>query len=150
MKKFLPIAIAAVMAACNSSNTVTDEDTVVTETPDTTIAVVYTPVDGDVIYRDSKVYVMRDGQWVEAKDDVTLDNGVVIYKTGKARKGDVEIELKDGEMVNKSGDFFDRTGKAIDNAWQDTKEAVKDAGEAVGKTAKKIGKEIDTALDKDK
>lgn len=150
MKKFFPIAMAALLAACNSSTTtVSDEDTALTDTPDT-VTTVYAPVDGDVIYRDDKVYVMRNGEWIEAEDDVTLDNGVVIYKTGKAKKGDVEIELEDGEMVNKSGDFFDRTGRAIDNAWQDTKRAIKDAGEAVGGAAKKVGKEIDTALDKDK
>lgn len=150
MKKFFPIAIAAMMAACNSSTTVEDKDTVLATTPDTVTTVVYTPVDGDVVYKDDKVFVMRNGQWVEAEDNVTLDNGVVIYTTGRAKKGDVEIELEDGEMVNKSGDFFDKTGRAIDNAWQDTKRAVKDAGKAIGKTAKKIGKEIDTALDKDK
>ena len=153
MKKVFPVVIAAMFAACNTTTTTnTDNDTVVTETtvPDTVSTVVYVPVDGDVLYKNDKVMVMRNGEWVETDKTVTLDNGVVIDKKGKARKDDVEIKLEDGEVVNKTGNFFDKTGRAIDNAWQDTKRAAKDVGDAIGDAAKKTGKEIDTALDKDK
>jgi len=154
MKKIFSLGVIAMLAACNNTTTtVTDKDTVTNEaiiTPDTVTTVVYTPVEGDVIYKDGKVMVMRNGQWVETNEDVTLANGVVIDKTGKAKKGKVEIKLEDGEIVNKTGNFFDKTGKAIDNAWQDTKDAVEDAGKAIGNATKKVGKEIDTALDKDK
>jgi hypothetical protein len=155
MKKIFAIAFAATsFIACNNSNTEsTNTDTISTDTAviapvptDTATAVTYVPADGDIIYRDSKVYVMKNGAWVETENDVTLDNGVVVYKTGKVRKADKEIELKEGEVVNKTGNFFDKSGHAIANAWDDTKDAVKDAGNAVGKAAKKVGKEIDTAV----
>ncbi len=150
MKKFIPVAIVALLAACNNTSTTkTDNDTVVTTTttvPANVTADVYTPVEGDVIYKNDKVLVMHNGEWVVADEDVTLDNGIVIDKHGKAKKGDVEITMKDGEVVSKTGNFFDKTGHAIDNAWQDTKDAVKDAGKAVGKAAKKVGKEIDTTF----
>lgn len=147
MKKVLPFAVAALLAGCNSSSTeVTDTDTIVAVLPATDPTIVYTPVDGDIIYKDGKTMVMKDGQWVEVSDTITLENGVVIDKTGKATKDGIVIRLDEGEVVTKTGNFFDKTGKAIDNAWQDTKEAVKDAGKAVGDAAKKVGKEIDTAF----
>jgi hypothetical protein len=154
MKRIFSLAFVAILAACNNTaTTVTDSDTVASETivtPDTAATVFYTPVDGDVIYKDGKVMVMRNGQWVETDKDITLENGVVIDKTGKAKRGKVEIKMEDGNIVSKTGNFFDKTGKAIDNAWEDTKDAVKDAGKAVGHAAEKVGKKIDTALDKDK
>lgn len=156
MKKFPAIIIAAMLAAsCNNSTSTTDTtDTIATTDPtmpvittdaDTTVA--YVPADGDVIYRDEKVYVRENGNWAEAKRDITLDNGeVVYYKTHTIKKDGKTIELKANETVSKTGRFFDRTGQAIANAWDDTKDAVSDAGKAVGKTAKKVGKEIDTAV----
>jgi len=154
MKKFIVIAFAACCIACNDTETDNDtfEDSTAVDTvvADTITTVSYTPVEGDVSYKEKKVYVMKNGEWVEAKEDVKLDNDVIIYKSGKVVKNDKEIELKEGEIVNKTGDFFDKTGRAVENAWDDTKDAVKDAGEAVGDAAKKVGKEIDTAVSKDK
>ena len=159
MKKLIPAAFMALLAACNSSTSTTSaEDTMVVApntdvTPDTATIVtteVYTPAEGDVIYKDGKTMVMRNGDWVVVDKEITLDNGVVIYKDGTVKKDKEEIKLEEGEVVNKAGNFFDRTGKAIDNAWQDTKDAVKDAGQAVGDAAKKAGKKIDTIFDKKK
>ena len=139
MKKLFVLAIAsASIIACNddtqtkSINEDTRDNSTVTETPaPATTTTVYTPADGDVTYRDHKVLVMRNGAWVETEKDVTLDNGVVVYKNGKVVKDNDEIELKDGEVVNKEGNFFDKTGQAIENAWKDTKSGVKKAGNEV-------------------
>jgi hypothetical protein len=155
MKKIFAIGLLALsFAACgdadNDDRIESNEmnpDTVATTTTTTTS---YSPVDGDVIYRDEKVFVMRNGAWVEADEDVKLDNGVVVHKDGHVIKDDREIELNDGEMVNKSGDFFDRTGVAIENAWDDTKRGVKKAGKAVGNAAEKLGDKTKDAVDGDK
>jgi hypothetical protein len=154
MKKIFAIGLLALsFAACgdadNDDRIESNEmnpDTVATTTTTTTS---YSPVDGDVIYRDEKVFVMRNGAWVEADEDVKLDNGVVVHKDGHVIKDDREIELNDGEMVNKSGDFFDRTGVAIENAWDDTKRGVKKAGKAVGNAAEKLGDKTKDAVDGD-
>lgn len=138
MKKLFVLAIAsASIMACNddtqtkSINEDTRDNSTVTETPAATTTTVYTPADGDVTYRDHKVLVMKNGEWVETEKDVTLDNNIVVYKNGKVVKDDDEIELKDGEVVNKDGNFFDKSGQAIENAWKDAKKGVKKAGHEV-------------------
>ena len=150
MKKIFVIAFAAAsFTACNNATTSSTNTDTLANMPvatDTATVLAYTPAEGDVIYRDSKVYIMKNGAWVEADNDVTLDNGVVVYRTGTVKKDKKEIELKEGEVVNKTGDFFDKSGHAIANAWDDTKDAVEDAGNAVGKTAKKAGKKIDSVV----
>ena len=155
MKKIIAIASAAILlAACNDNGTdnATIETTDTTSTMSTTtVSTSYTPAEGDVTYREKKVRVWKNGDWVDADDDVKLDNGVVVYRTGKVKKDDREIELKDGEVVNRSGNFFDKTGRAIENAWDATKEGVKDAGKAVGNAAEKVGEEAkDAVTDDDK
>ena len=82
---------------------------------------VYTPEEGDGIYRDNTVKVMKNGQWVNAENDVKMDDGVVVYRNGKVIKGDKEVELHDGEIVNKAGNFFNRSGEAFEDAWDATK-----------------------------
>lgn len=159
MKQFIALAIAAAsFAACNDNNgNATQGDSMdttsnmTTPTIDSTMTTTttYTAADGDVTYRDNKVMVMRNGEWVASDKDVTLDNGTVIYRNGKVKRDNKEIELHDGEVVNKSGDFFDRSGRAIENAWDDTKEGVKDAGKAVGNAAKKVGDKAEDAVDND-
>src|ERR1700761_2660434 len=108
MKRIFLIAFAAAsFTACNNTSTSsTNADTLTTDTmanmpvaPDTVATVIYAPVDGDVIYRDSKVYVMKNGAWIEADNDVTLDNGVVVYRTGTVKKDKKELKLKEGEVV---------------------------------------------------
>ncbi len=157
MKKIITITFAAAfLAACNDNNAdnaTVDRDSISTmdqTTTTTTTSTTYTPVDGDVTYKEKKVMVMRNGAWVDADDDVRMDNGVVVYRTGKVRKDGNEIELKEGEVVNRTGEFFDETGRAIENAWDATKEGVKDAGKALKKTTKKAGEKVEDAVDNDK
>lgn len=150
MTKIFVMALTALcLAACNdtaSDKTTTADSTKITTATTTT----YSPVEGDVKYEGQKVLVLRNGSWVEADADVNLDNGVTVYKTGRVEKGDYEIELRDGEVVNRSGDFFDKTGNAIANAWDATKDGVSAAGRAVKKGVSKVGDKIEGALDGDK
>jgi hypothetical protein len=168
MKKILVMAGAALwLTACNDTKTdgtvdTTTQTTTTSTNPDTTgygdttatttttsSSTAYTPAEGDVTYRENKVKVRRGDAWVDANDDVRLDNGVVVYRTGKVKKDDHEIVLKDGEVVNRTGNFFDKSGRAIENAWDATKEGVKDAGKAIKKTAKKVGEKAKDAVDDD-
>jgi hypothetical protein len=163
MKKFIAMSLVALsLAACNDeSKSSTTSDTAVTTTanPDTTSATTttttttsnssYTASEGDVSYRNKKLMVYRNGEWVESKEDAHLDNGLVIYRNGRATRDGKEIHLEDSVVVDHSGKFFDRTGNAIDNAWDKTKEGVKDAGKAVGNAAEKLGKSVKNAVDKD-
>ncbi len=132
-KIILATAIAAItFAACNDAKTENEtvENTTITPTDGNTAAI-YTPADGDVMYTNNKVMVMRNGQWVESEDEVRLDNGTIVHKNGIVRKDDKEVELREGEIVNRMGNFFDRSGRAIENAWDATKEGAKDAGRAI-------------------
>lgn len=154
MKKIIAMAFAAVsLAACNdgeADNTVVDTDTTTTTTTTTTDnAAAYTPAEGDVTYREKKVMVYRNGQWVETEEDVRLENGVVVSREGKVTRDGKEIELEEGEVVNRTGNFFDKTGRAIENAWDTVKVDIKDAGQAVEKGAKKVGKEVKDAVTDD-
>jgi hypothetical protein len=164
MKKIIALAFAAFsLAACNDNEaddvTVETEDTTsvavdTNTTVDTTITTTttskaYTPEEGDVIYRNKKVMVRRNGEWVETNEDVKLDNGVVVNREGKVRKDGREVELEEGEAVSKTGEFFDKTGRAIENAWDATKEGAKDAGRAVKKVAKKVGEKVENAVEPD-
>ena len=155
MKKIIVMALTAVsLAACNDGTdnaTVDTKDTTSTIMSTTTISTSYTPAEGDVTYRDKKVRVWKNGQWVDADGDVELESGVVVHRTGRVKKEDKEIVLEDGEVVNRSGNFFDKTGHAIEKAWNATKEGVKDAGKAVGKAAEKVGEKAkDAVTDDDK
>jgi len=162
MKKTLILVFAtATFIACNEAgrDTAGDDyrDTTSISSPsgldnpaDENLDNAYTPRDGDVSYRDDKVVVMRNGEWVTADDEVTLDNGAVVYPDGRVKKEDKEIRLDDGETVDKTGNFFDRTGKAIEKGWNDTKEAAKEMGRDVEKAAEKTGDKVEGALDKDK
>ena len=136
MKKLIILAFASIaLAACSNNN---DKDknnnndgnqTMGTETrTETTTTTTYTASEGDVTRKDGKVLIMKNGVWVDIDDDVKLDNGVVIYRTGRATRDGKEVEIVEGEYVNRNGDFFDRTGNAIENGWDRTKEAVKEAG----------------------
>ena len=145
MKTFFAMAIAAVsFAACDNAatdNTKVETTTTTNTTPNSTTntnSKNYTARDGDVTYRENKVRVMRNGEWVNADNDVKLDNDVVVYKHGRIKKDNREVELKDGEIVNRTGDLFDRSGNAIENAWDATKEGAKDAGRAIKNTAEKV------------
>ena len=151
MKRTIVLAFAAFsITACNNNEagTTTTADSIQSTTNETTTTT-YTPADGDVKYSGNKVMVMKNGAWVEADEDVKLDNGVVVYRNGRVERDGTEIELREGEVVNRTGEFFDNTGMAVANAWEVTKEGAKDSGRAVKKTAKKVGEKVEDALDGD-
>lgn len=152
MKKFILLAgIAASISACNneSRDTTTVEADTISHTA--TAPGAYTPADGDLTYRDGKVMVWKNNEWVETDKDVTLDDGTVVHRDGKVEKDKKVVVLNDGEVVDKSGRFFDKAGNAIEDAWDATKEGAKETGEAVKKGAGKVGKEVkDVFKDDDK
>lgn len=155
MKKiFLMASVVALLSACNAN---TDESTVETtdasgvvddsEAPVTTTQTIvinkYTPADGDVIYRNNQLLVWRGDDWVIVEKDVTLENGVIIYRNGEVKKEGKTVKLKDGEVVTSVGKFFNKTGDAINDAWGSTKKGVNDAGNALDKAAKDIKKSVE-------
>src|SRR5690606_7444431 len=127
----------------------TDETTVIKTdsfAPVTTVEPVtvskYTPAEGDVTYRDNQLMVWKGNEWVLADQDVTLDNGVVVYKNGEVKKEGKTVKLEDGEVVTGVGKFFDKTGEAIEDAWSSTKKGVKEAGDAIDKAAKDVKESV--------
>jgi hypothetical protein len=106
----------------------------------------YTPGEGDVIYRDRKVSVWKNGTYAEADKDVTLDSGIVVKRSGDVTWKDQNAKLQEGDAVSKTGDFFDNAGDKIEDAWHATKRGVKKAADAVGKTAKKTGEKVNDAV----
>jgi hypothetical protein len=133
MKTFFVLSMigATILFSCNSENreatTTINSDT----TENAAAGTVYTPANGDVSYRNGKVMVWRDNDWVEADEDVTLNDGVVVRRNGEVKRGDDVVKLEEGESVDKSGRFFDKAGNAIEDAWDATKKGVKKAGEEV-------------------
>lgn len=131
------MALAAVsLVACNDNAETTTVDTDTTTTTTTTTNEAYAPNEGDVTYRGEKVMVYRNGTWVEADNDVTLDNGVVVRRNGRVERDGNEVELEEGEVVTKTGQFFDSAGRAIENAWDATKRGVKKAANEVEEEVK--------------
>ena len=164
MKKIFLMAFTALsLAACNdnaSDTTTVDSDDTVTTMSDgtsndvrndtsTASASGYVAAEGDVTYRDRKVKVMRNREWVDADDDVKLDDGVVVYRSGRVKRDNKEIELEEGQVVTKTGNFFDKSGRAIENAWDATKEGVKDAGSAIKNAGKKTKEKAKDAIHDD-
>jgi hypothetical protein len=160
MKKiFFFAAIAVSVVSCNNNSTgdatISSDDTASLQTPpadhthaDMDVTATYQAEEGDVKWQNEKLLVYKNGNWVEAEKDMTLDDGTVITVKGDARKEGKTITLKEGESVKKTGRFFDKAGKAISNAWDATKEGVKNAGEAVKEGAQDAGKAVKEGVDK--
>ena len=127
--------VAASLTACNSTET--EEATVETDATTMSATTAYTPAEGDVKYRDGQLMVWKNNEWVEADDNVKMDNGVVVYKNGEVKRDDDVVVMEDGEVVSHTGKFFDKTGKAVEDAWDATKKGVEKAGKAVEKAAQK-------------
>jgi len=146
MKKIIALAvIAASFSACDTQDkkvTTTETDTIAI-TP--IVSTMYTPGEGDVMYKDGKVMVWRSNNWVEAEGDVTLENGIVVRRNGEVRRDDKVVVLHEGETVNRSGNFFDKTGAAIDNAWDATKKGVSKAADATEKGVNKAAEAVKKA-----
>jgi hypothetical protein len=149
MKKYALIAISCLaFAACANRDKENPNDTsTVTTTTTTEETIAYKPVDGDMMYSNGKLMVMRNGTWVEADDDVKVEGGIVVYRNGHVTREDKTVVLSDGEIVDHSGNILDRTGRAIDNAWQDTKQGVKEVGREARNAAKEVGQEAKEAVD---
>lgn len=152
MKRILALAFAASwLVACNDNNsaenaTTNDREEAPINSPAPS-STTYSPSDGDVTYQGDKVRVYRNGDWTDADNDVTLDNGAVVYRDGRVKRDDKEVELEDGEVVNKSGNFFDKTGNAIEKGWKDVKKGAKEMGKDIEKGAKKVGNDVEGAVD---
>jgi hypothetical protein len=150
MKKGLLVtAIAISLYACNDSGTTAGVESD-SSTNAATSPTVYSPEEGDVSYRNGKLMVWKNNEWVAADNDVTLDNGVVVRSDGHAEKDHTVIVLDDGEVISKSGHFFDKAGNALEDAWDATKKGAKEAGQAVKKGANKVGEEVKDVLKTDK
>src|SRR5687768_7835408 len=135
MKKLFVLSIigAAILVSCNSENKETTSTTTNSDTTENAAAAnnTYAPAEGDVSYRNGKVMVWRNNDWVETDEDVTLNDGVVVRRNGEVKRGDDVVKLEEGESVDRSGRFFDKAGNAIEDAWDATKKGVKKAGEEV-------------------
>lgn len=126
MKSILMAAGILLLASCNneSKDSTTTEET-------TTTSKTYSASEGDVSYRGGKVVVYRNNAWVEADDDVTLDNGIIVRRTGRVAKDNDEYELEEGVVVTKTGDFWDKAGNAIEDGWEGVKKAFRSVKEEV-------------------
>jgi len=148
MKKFFLIIGLAGFVACNNDGTTTNTDgdtttntnttataagteTGTNSTTNSTATTTYTASEGDVSYRNGKVMVYRNGQWVESDKDVNLEGGVVVRRNGRVERNGQVVKLEEGETVDRTGRFFDKAGNAIENAWDATKRGAKKAKEEV-------------------
>lgn len=161
MKKILTLAFAAcTFAACSDNDadgtSAADTVAVVTEPapPVDNSTPGYTPGDGDVTYNAGKVQVYRTDRWEDANEDVTMDDGIVIRRSGRVVKDNNEYEWEEGYVVDRRGNVWDRTGNALGDAWDATRYGVKKAGQAIGNTAERVGDKakdvVDGKDDKDK
>lgn len=136
MKNVLFAAIlAASFSACDNQVSTTEEMDDSTTVSATTPTTSYIPAEGDATYRDGKVMVWRNDNWVEADSDLTMDGDIVVYTNGEVKKDGKTVKLEDGEVVTHTGNFLDKTGEAISDAWDATKKGVSNAGEAIGDAA---------------
>ena len=142
--------IVAFAYACNDQKTETSTIQSDTTNHTATAPQAYTPSEGDVTFRNGKVLVWKNNEWVVTDREVTLENGTVVHPNGHVEKDRDTIVLDDGQVVNKSGRFFDKAGNAMDDAWDATKKGAKEAGEAVKKGANKVGEEVKEVFDDDK
>lgn len=138
MKKFFLMAASVVfLFACNDT---ADNTSVKADSTDhaANASDGYKASEGDVSYRNGKVVVWRNNEWVESDEDVKLENGVVVRRNGEVERDGKIVVLKDGEVVDRTGRFFDRAGNAIENAWGDVKEGVKEGAKDVKEGVKDV------------
>lgn len=136
---------SAMSSGINSdTSTVTDGTTMISG--DATTSNRYVPAEGDVMYRDKKLMVWRNGAYVQAETDVTVDNGVVVRRNGEVTRDGNTVVLEDGQVYSRTGRFFDKAGEAIEDGWDATKKGVNKAGQAIKKGANKVGEEVKDAV----
>ncbi len=149
MKRIFVFAIAATsFVACNDQKTTdtttvnSDTTTMVTMDDNTMATQTYVASEGDVMYRDGKVMVWRNNAYVEADNDVTLDDNIVVKRNGDVIRNGETARMEDGEAVTRTGRWFNKAGEGIEDGWEATKKGVRKAGEAIKKGAKKVGEEV--------
>jgi hypothetical protein len=152
MKTLFLIAVLAVFTiACNNSNRDVTTRFEADTTDNAAMTTTYQPSEGDVTYRNGAVFVWTNGNWEATNDDVRLNNGAIVHKTGRVVKDNDVTVLGDGEIVDKSGDFFDKAGQAVNKGWNKTKDGAKKAGNEIKEGANKVGEEVKDVFDgKDK
>lgn len=127
MKKILLIAGITFLLSCKDDKKAS-ESTTATET---TTTKTYTASEGDVTYKGGKLMVYRNNSWIDADDDITVDNGIIVRRTGRVAKDNDEYELEEGVVVTKTGNFFDKAGNAIENGWEGVKKAFRNVKASV-------------------
>jgi hypothetical protein len=139
MKKFFLVAgMAAILGAGNNDASTASAERDSSDHAANASTSTYTASDGDVSYRNGRVVVWRDNDWVETEEDVKLEDGTVVRRNGQVEREGKVIELEDGEVVDRTGRFFDKAGNAIENAWDDVKEGVKKGADKVGEEVKDV------------
>jgi hypothetical protein len=118
MNKILVTAVLVLLLSCKD-----DKKGTSTTGTETTTTTTYSASEGDVSYRGGKLMVYRNNSWVDADDDVTVNNGIVVRRTGRVFKDNEEYELEDGVVVTKTGEFFDKAGNVIKDGWEGVKRA---------------------------
>lgn len=164
MKQMIALLFTAIsFTACNNADktettTSTNADTMELTPPTTTTTTTnvisdtvtntraYVPAEGDVVYRNGKVMVWRNNDYVESKEDITLNDGVIIRKNGEVKKDDKMMKLEEGESVTTTGKFFNKAGEGIEDAWDATKKGVGKAASAIKKAGNKVGEEVKDAV----
>lgn len=149
MKRIFVLAIAATsIVACNDQKTTetttvnSDTAAMVTMDDNSMTTQTYVAGEGDVMYRDGKVMVWRNNAYVEADNDVTLDDNVVVKRNGDVVRNGKTVRLEEGEAVTRTGRWFNKAGEAVEDAWDATKKGVNKAGDAIKKGANKVGEEV--------
>jgi len=127
MKKILVIAGIGFLLSCNNEK----KDSAATTETETTTSTTYTASEGDVTYKGGKVLVYRNNSWVDADGDITVDNGIVVRRTGRVVKDNDEYELEEGVVVTRTGNFFDRAGNTIEDGWEGVKKGFRKVKEEV-------------------
>lgn len=119
MKKIFLIAGITFLLSCKDDKKASESTTATEATTTKT----YTASEGDVTYKGGKLMVYRNNSWIDADDDITVDNGIIVRRTGRVVKDSDEYELDEGVVVTKTGNFFDKAGNVIENGWEGVKKA---------------------------
>lgn len=146
MKKILLAAFisASVMACTNEADSSTELNDTTDNAANATGS--YTEKEGDVTYRNGKVMVWRDNQWVEAENDVEV-NGMTVRKTGVIVRDGEEVEMEEGEVVGPDDRYFDEAGNAIQDGWDGLKKGAHEAKEGVKKGYNEAKDEVKEVFD---
>ena len=155
MKRLFFVAVVAMsLVACDdqqkSTTVVTDstsmdrmnaDTSMVRTNPTTTTSSVYSPSEGDLRYRAGKLEIYKNGQFVLAETDVTIDNGVIVRRNGEVVRDGQTVRIEEGGTLTRAGRLFDKAGQGLGDAWDATKTGVRKAGEAIKKAGQKVGEE---------